>query len=132
MKISKKTSKELNNLLHNSLKGLQEIVSDASKFTKQEFPQVAKEILVFNGYIINLSLIVLSGLGIISTYLIGKYTVSTFTPNDFGYGMGLIFAGCIGVISVPTVFSSLNDILKVKFAPRLYLIDYTKELLSKK
>lgn len=120
--ISKEAKKELNGLLQESFKSLAEGI----KGVKSEMPKVAKEIILFQGILGNLlgaaqATLFLAGLGAIS------YFVNATHPEYWGVHVGTGALACFGI---GILSDSIYAAVKAKYAPRLYLLSYVKDLIA--
>lgn len=129
MKVSPEAKKELNKFLKNSLSGLQDVVSDATQFAKKELPEVAKEIIMFNGIVNNLFGVLIAIVIGTLNYKLGAWALSQTSEHGEWY-ISLILTVPIAIGCFIAGVSSLQDALKARVAPRLYLLEYTKQLLK--
>lgn len=108
-------------LLGDGLEEIVSIVKSAKTLAKEELPQVVKEIMLLALAYDILELIV--GLGL----LIAGVAILLLTevgPNATPFGALSIIIGAI------FTFASAVDLLKLKYAPKLYLIEELKRLVQ--
>lgn len=131
MKVSNDSKKALGKFLNRSLNGLEKTVSDATSFAKKELPLVAKEILMFEGVVNNLFGVFVSLMIGIANYKTEYFIITNFAGAEPAWYLSLIVSVPVGIACLVAGLTSLQDGLKARVAPRLFLLEYTKKLLSK-
>jgi len=126
MGLSKKSKEALNKALEKSANVLVEAIDASGKIVKDNAKELVTEIIIYEGYIDGVFRI------IGSLVLMALVTIAfNYKPSDEYYSFVAEFFGIIGgVISVFRFISSIQHIVKVKFAPRLFLVSYAASLLK--
>lgn len=94
---------------------------------QEELPKLAHEILEYNFYTNLLSAIVFVFIGIVIVVAV-IYALRNLCDDGFDYG----FTGLIGSLFITVVLGTavvkINNIIKIKVAPRVYIIDYIRTI----
>lgn len=102
------------------------LLQDAKAFASQEIPELLKEVIVY-GRAVN-TFYILVGLAFFVVAGIFVRMALKTKSEDAQFG-GSILALVVSVIGAGFFFANLSQAIKAWFAPRLYLIDYFKEML---
>lgn len=128
MELSDASKQALNKILETSGNALADAISGATELAKQNVGSLVKEVIFYEGYVeygvqLVLSLFSLSLITGVTTYI---------ARNHFEDHWGLIIPCVIlGFIMFMWAICSIQTLLKVRFAPRLFLTTYATDLLKK-
>lgn len=103
----------------NAVKKLVDYIGDTVAFAKDQLPDVAKEILVYNASVDHFWLVIWGVAAVISLLLI---VVGILTDTD---GMAPIMSFAFLVFIVLSGFCYM-DLVKIQEAPKLYILDELK------
>ena len=116
----------------NIINWLEGAIKTSTDFASEQIPLFIQELLHYN-FVMSLSWFILGIVGVI-TMVIGailliKWANKNFHVRDDACYFGLIFLSLGFVCSSLMVFNNL-DWIKIKLAPRVYLMEYVKENLK--
>jgi hypothetical protein len=106
------------------------LLQSAEKFTMEQLPLVAKEVLAYNmamaiaGVLLG---VVMATVGFLAIKRILKEDPELDSILNFFATLGLAVLSLVGIIFVCT---NVPTILQIHFAPRLYLIEYFAHLVQ--
>lgn len=135
MNVSKETKKSLEKVLEKSCDAITGAIDSTGKLIKENAKDIALEVIVFKGLIENVIGMVwtsvVTGVLIKLTFYLNSLVSSENHGND-GYYFGM--AACIvgSIILSCLFFCTLTSLLKAKFAPRVFLLEYAADLLKPK
>lgn len=127
MFLSEESKIALGQILEQSASSLKETLSSSGAFVKENGKEAIKEIIIYEGY-------VKQGIGIVSSLgLIWMLYLSLSFRDVWGdhqlplvyFVMGIVFFGLMAWF-----ISSLLTLLKVVFAPRIFLVSYAASVLK--
>ena len=109
-----------------------ELLKSAKDFTLEQLPEVAKEVLTYNFYSSLFGFFI--GLGF--AYIAFKFFKSSKDHKDediwdIGKQLKLILGMVFTGIALITLIDNGDNVIKIKLAPRLYLIEYVSHLVKK-
>lgn len=126
MKISSEIKKEFDILLKEIVKAL----SNGIKGAKNEIPKMAHEILLYNGILGNIFNILACVLILSFSCVLSYYIHNHHLDSEF-WGVYVISALIVlAMLSLIPIF--VFNLLKAKYAPRLFLLEYAKSLMDDK
>lgn len=126
MKLSAETKNEIDKFVRTSFKGIADTIADANTVVRKEMPALAKEIVLYEGVIGSL-ISAFYGLLIVAVAGGISYYVNKFYPDYWGIHIGTVLMAKVGI----GLFGfGVYDSVKARFAPRLYLLTYAKNLIS--
>jgi len=112
----------LKNLTKDMLTEVLEMVKSTKNFTVEQAPDYIKQLLAYQ-LISNCASIVICALFIIASIIIPFY-FNDFAVNLFcGVAIFVFFVGSI---------LNINNIIKIKVAPKVFIVDYISNLLNPK
>lgn len=123
--------KALNQALTTLSNTLLEVTTTGKNFVKENAPEVAKEIILFNGYVKNFLYLAGNLLLLFVVVPSGIYLTLTKVENFSVICWSYALLGLLVIGSLSFAIDALVDLLKAVYAPRVYLIEYAKDLLQK-
>lgn len=130
-------NEDLKKKLLGSLDVIQKGIEGVWDFSKQEIPQVVKEFLAYNFYsslIWTIFWIVVITLVIFGFYLVSKSCIKASGNDDEKKFASVAWPTCICIIVciIPSCagLKHADDALKIKIAPRVYLLEQVKDMIK--
>lgn len=122
---------QLSNALAEILKTSKDGIINMALFAQQQAPELAKEVIQW-GFWSNLVWVIVSPIVIGICYKLCLVGIKIKKDDDFSTMPMMIFVGCgiLFIIFILTFFCSLQELIKCLVAPKLYMIDYVKDLLK--
>lgn len=122
---------QLNNILAEVLKASKDGIVNIALFAQQQAPDLAKEIITW-GFWSNLSCTLLSPVGLFISYKMYQWGEKIKKEDDYSsIPILLNVVEIILIIIFVLVFCfSLEEMIKCIVAPKLYLMDYIKDLIK--
>jgi hypothetical protein len=108
--------------------------SNVTNWANAEVPLFIQEFLIWNFYsgIINIVGILLSLVIIFGLYIkFKKYLVESFNNGDPLMVITLVFIIPIAISLVVVLFCDVKDVIQIKVAPKVYLVEKAAELIKK-
>ena len=117
-----------NKLLDDFFTMLLNTLQPAKDFGAEQIPLVCKEYLAYNFYTALLCLVVGIILLPLGIFLYRKGCKMTETPAC----MPFFILGVLGmIVSGPIVITNAQEMIKIHYAPRVYLLDYVSVLVKR-
>lgn len=110
---------------------LTQMIKEGYDLGKNQLPDIAKEILRYSGWSECLLMAEFLGMSLICGYFSYKMYLKTDEVNCEGYWIGVFLLGLISGGLLIGFFASFDTFLKIKMAPKMYLLEtiagYLKE-----
>lgn len=122
-------NEETKKLLHDYLTKILEGAERGADFVMEQAPEVAKEIVAY-GRAVETAYVVGFLLAVLIPIAIAPWAIRKLRQIDneaAGFAAFLMIPALLGTLSL---FQCLSEFMKVWFAPRLYLIEYIKDLVK--
>jgi len=104
-------------------------VLSAKEFVVDQAPDIIQQVLTWGVYDAWLGI----GIGISLTIIaIALFCMSWFSDGEFLQPMGIVFGSIIGFIAFLFISLNISQLVKVKSAPKVYLIEYAVGLMKEK
>lgn len=112
-----------------------EQASNVTNWANAEVPLVIQEFLIWNFYSGLINIVgILVFLGIVFSLCIKfkKNIIETFKYDDFLTAVISIITIFCAIFSTVGLFSNVKDIIQIKVAPKVYLVEKAAELIKQK
>lgn len=121
--------------LQDSLNEVLSWANTTKDFIKTEAPLVVKELLTYNFYYCLVCIIFWPSLISIAGYylhtFISNWTTANLIDKDFYTFLQFIVIVIAGFLNLIIISCNGESLLKIYFAPRIYVIDYLSRLLER-
>lgn len=121
------TSELINKTLLEFATNIKDVATDAVSFGKEQVPLVVQELLKYEFY--NSFIIFVSLLGLF-IYLIHYLRKTKNDYRDCDQEIARVFCVVLSIACFVTCFFHGNRALKVKLAPRVYILEYIKGMVK--
>jgi hypothetical protein len=127
MELSDQAKTSLNKLLDSTASTLSDAISSTGTLVKENAKELVHEVIVYEGYIDGGMSLLASLIATLMNYC--GYAYVAANHNDY-WGLYLI-QGLLQIGFMVWILCSIQSLLKAKFAPRLFLVQYAASLLKK-
>lgn len=104
-------------------------INDVVEFGKQQIPEIIHQLLMWKAT--EAGLYALLGIAfLIAAFLWGK-KVNEWGKRDYNAYGAHIATACATIVGVLITFSNLMDFLYILVAPKVYLLEYSTQLIKK-
>lgn len=101
----------------------------AYEFAQEQIPDILHEVIVYNRVELTASFLMYLILAGLCAYITKWFVHKTTTTNDFEGGELLAIFPAAGTVAFLVITArSISDVVKVWFAPKLFLIEYIANL----
>ncbi len=131
MQLNDQTKAALNKVVETSANALAQAIDGSVKLTKDNISELAREVIMFQGYI-NYGLSTFcSSLLISACYLTSSWVWLHESDHMREYWGVHVVAGIVAFIGICWWLDSVSSLLKARFARRMFLLEYAAQLLKK-
>jgi hypothetical protein len=120
-------------MTNEALQILNEWLNSAVTLAKDEIPLLAQEILLYSLFE-NIGYLLIDSILFFICYKLYKFVIQDCHPDDFrkdgNQSMAAMVLFFLGIITLCLFSVNLNNIIKIKLAPKIFLIDYCTDKIK--
>lgn len=127
-------NEELQKQLAALLAGLLHVAGDAAKFAGDQIPPLVQEKIIFGRVDETLQLVLVVAVCIVSIVLCTRCVrrlIAGKFDDEFGWVFGTVGTGAVALFTLFASAMQLEMVLMVWFAPRLYIVEWLKGMVTK-
>ncbi len=119
------TTPQVDTEIAETLQWIRQTMESGTDFLTDQAPLYADELLRY-GWVSAWAFFWLSAIGIVAAIVAVVLSARRLSDDEYAVYpvLGLVIGGAIGIGSIAGVAESVNDLVKIKHAPRIYIVDH--------